>query len=373
MSSKKSKYKAVTTTPVNNKKGSSLSQYKFYVNNQQMDFPKFKQTVESFFYHLDQRVQTYKDVLRVYQSSCIEAFRDACKILKRYNDSYLPVGDGECPVARIVSVKFNMEQESVATLTLADLGRMFEFNESTRIITKRYTTSEYGEIKEDRTEEVRDAAIMETQLKGLEYDARKRRVTKDWKREVITKSWIPTGQEYDLSNDLPIVLRYEGDAIMEPVHVTDLRIQLTHKKDGSVYTLFYPLPASTRFVRHFTSSDLAMRIMAFMKNNISAKEFFNTCVMDDTVKDTLAPYFTEDVHMSIFCTGTLNVVTEKINIQSSIAYNTITEEFEQNIELKVDGFKTDASIAVADKDASYATIQDILKEVEVDPLGVINN
>ena len=85
-------------------------------------------------------------------------------------------------------------------------------------------------------------------------------------------------------------------------------------------------------------------------------------------------YFTDDVKMIIFCTGKMDIQTGETTVMASVVYQAVPEGFHDNVGIEITGFKTNASVYVdKPQDLPKETVDTILKEAEVDPLGVMES
>lgn len=385
---KKNKYRPVNTNPKKEKKQSSLSAYKFSVNNKVVDFPTLKREVESYFKLFIVRTEVNTKVYEYYHELCRGAFKKVVDTLKKFNGGY----DNK-EEARIVMVSFTMtpsesakKKEQVAKLVLADLGRTWIFDDLERTITLETTPSVFGAIVDAGKIVNNDAAKLESGIKGYEYDLKKQSVTKSWKKEPLPTGWLSIEEEHNLLDNKPetIVAYEEEEPIAEGARITDLSVRITLKKEEDPYRSDYILPVKdeqvVHFIRRFEQTSFTSRTVAFMVNTNAADllKSFKEEPLDVDKEDPnsyWAKYFTKDVELSIFCTGLLDVKTGKISLKASIVYSKVSEEFSNNVEIKITGYKTDVSVFTSKDESTEEpteTMKEIMEAASIDPLDVLN-
>lgn len=365
MPKKKSKYRIVNTNPKKEKKQSSLSSYKFVSLGKPCDFAAFKKEVNEnitlvFSSSIPHRVNEY------YHQLCKETLNTAIKLLKEHNTT----DKREDPVT------FTMT-ETKSDLVLADLGFSYTFDREALTITHHF--------KDGKDIVNEDAAKFYRLIQYTEHTAAKKKETKDFGTQILTTEWLPIKEKLNLLNHAPEHYRdWNGDKIVERAKITDLHIRIIDKQKEankepdfcSLFTLKVNDDKHNQFV-YGISKNASERTAAFMIET-TAKGLLQSldkqaCSGED-VLDFWDKYFTEDVKLTIFCTGKLDIQTGELTVVSSVVYRAVSDEFREHVEIEVTGFKTDAAVYV-DKaqDLPKETIDTILKEAEVDPLGVMGS
>lgn len=365
MLTKKSKYRPVNTNPKKEKKQSSLSSYKFVSLGKPCDFAAFKKEITQVLTTvvvsgIPPRVYEY------YHQLCKGTLDTAIKLLKQQNGT----NKREVPVTFTTDITKD-------ELILSDLEMSYTFDKEALTITRHF--------KDGKDIVNEDAAKFLRLIQYTEHTAAKKKETKDFGTQVLTTEWLPIRDKLNLLNHAPEYYHdWNGDKIVERAKITDLHIRIIDKQKEankepdfcSLFTLKVNDDKHNQFVYGITKN-VSERTAAFMIET-TAKGLLQSldkqpCSGED-VLDFWGKYFTEDVKLTIFCTGKLDIQTGELTVVSSVVYRAVSDEFRENVEIEVTGFKTDAAVYV-DKanDLPKETLDTILKEAEVDPLGVMES
>lgn len=361
MPKKKSKYHPVNTNPKKEKKQSSLSSYNFVALGKPCDFATFKKEVTRVLTtivvsDIPSRVYEY------YHQLCKGTLDTSIKLLKQQNGT----NKREVPVTFTTDITKD-------ELILSDLEISYTFDKEALTITRHFKNAK-DIVNEDAVKFLR-------LIQYTEHTAAKKKETKDFGTQILTTEWLPIKEKLNLLNYAPEHYRdWNGDKIVERAKITDLHIRIIDKQTDANFCSLFALKVNDDKHNQFVygiSKNASERTVAFMIET-TAKDFLQSldkqaCCGEDDL-DFLGKYFTEDVKLTIFCTGKLDIQTGDLTVVSSVVYRVVTDEFRENVEIEVAGFKTDAAVYV-DKaqDLPKETIDAILKEAEVDPLGVMES
>lgn len=365
MPKKKSKYRIVNTNPKKEKKQSTLSSYKFLFLGRSCDFAAFKKEVNEnitmmFSSSIPHRVNEY------YHQLCRETLNTAIKLLKEHNTT----DKREDPVT------FTMA-ETKSDLVLADLGFSYTFDREALTITHHF--------KDGKDIVNEDAAKFYRLIQYTDHTASKKKDTKDFGTQVLVTDWLPVQDKLNLLDHAPEHYHdWNGDKIVERAKITDLHIRIVDKQKEankepdfcSLFTLKVNDDQHNQFV-YGISKNQSERTVAFMIET-TAKGLLQSldqqACPDEDALDFWSKYFTDDVKMTIFCTGKMDIQTGETTVVASVVYKAVPEDFHDHVAIEITGFKTDASVYVdKPKDLPKETIDTILKEAEVDPLGVMES
>lgn len=359
MVNKKNKYRPVTTNSKKEKKKSSLSCYKFVALGKPCDFVTFKKEVDRIFTLLlsssiSPRVGDY------YTQLCRDTFSRAIKLLKDKNSDTVR----ECPVTLSTDGEVN-------EIVLSDLGPSYTFDKSKLTITHHF--------KDGKDIVNEDAAKFQRLIQYTTGIATKKRETKDLGTQILVSDWIPIRENINMLEHAPEHYHdWNGDKIVERAKITDLRIKITNKKDedSTSFTLKVNSDQNNQFV-YGLGKNRDERTVAFMIET-TAKDLLlsldKSLYHDDETVNFWNKYFTDEVKVTIFCTGKMDIHTGEMSVFASVVYKAAPDEFHENVNIEITDFKTDASVYV-DKaqDLPKETLDNILKEAEVDPLGVMES
>lgn len=363
MLKKKSKYRPVNTNPKKEKKQSSLSSYDFVSLGCPCDFPEFKKEA----HRVLTAIVTSDIPKRVHDYYCQlvkGTFDQAVKMLKYYNTG--------THKNKPVTFTTAAEQDE---LVLSTLGYSYKFDKKELTITT--CDLDGKEIVND------DAAKLYRFIQFTENSSKKRKEAKEWDTLRLTSDWLPVKEKVSLLNFAPDHYRdWSGEKITEGTTIPEIQLQITNKGDST--TTLFPLKVNTKYHNKFTymgGKNIHERTTAFLietnakdlLTSIGKKEDPLTCPAEE-YDAFWGKYFTEDVKMTIFCTGKVDISTGEMVLVATVVYRTSSTDFCNNVDIQVVGFKTDASVYVDKvKDLPKETLDSILKEAEVDPLGVMES
>lgn len=365
MPKKKSKYRVVNTNPKKEKKQSSLSSYNFVALGKPCDFAAFKKEVSRIL-----TTMTSSDVpTRVweyYHQLCKGTLDTAIKLLKQQNGTN----------KREVPVTFSTDTTK-DELILSDLEVSYTFDKEALTITRHF--------KDGKDIVNEDAAKFLRLIQYTEHTAVKKKETKDFDTHVLVTDWLPVQDKLNLLDHAPEHYHdWNGDKIVERAKITDLHIRIVDKQKEinkepdfcSLFTLKVNDDKNNQFV-YGISKNASERTAAFMIETTAKgllQSLDHQACSGEEVVDFWSKYFTDDVKMTIFCTGKMDIQTGETTVVASVVYKAVPEDFHDHVAIEITGFKTDASVYVdKPKDLPKETIDTILKEAEVDPLGVMES
>ena len=359
----KNKYRPVNTNPISKKKQSSLSSYRFISLGNTCDFPTFKKQA-----HEVLTAQIIPDIpKRVHDYYCQlvnDTFNKAIRILKQYNTGTVK----DKPVVLTTTVDTD-------ELILSNLGYSYKFDKRELTIT---THSEDG-----KTHVIDEAAKLHRFIKYSESSVKKRKEAKEWDTLRLTSDWIPIKEKVNLLNHAPEHFHdWNGNKITEGTTIPELQLQITNKGDST--TTCFSLKVNTKHHNKFVymgSPNVSERTTAFLIETNAKDLLASLGHADDPVACPAEEfyafwdkYFTDKIKLTIFCTGKMDIATGDLTFVASVVYGAITDEFQDNVDIQIVNFKTDASVYVDKvKDLPKDTLNNILKEAEVDPLGVLES
>lgn len=380
MLKKKTKYRPVNTNPKKDKKTSSLSEYKFFVHSdghhKLMDFPTFKREVERYISSAGTLIPggMHPEVYKYYTQVCNDLFKQGIAILKKYNEAYRERDE----VVKGV-VTFTITKEG-ASLVLADLGRTYQFEEQRYTVVLKYSPSEIGEVKEEKTLEYDQALKLWNVIQYTTNLSEKRKQSKNWnKMELKPSTWLPVGEDIHLLDErTPYHNTCLDDHIVESATITALQFGVKNRDAGDAATTEYleeltiPLGDQKKFTYSVMSKDSTTRQIAIqIQTNTSdlLKEFQKKWAKSENAEcETFWKHFEQNIHLMVYAVGTLDVRTGDLKVNSSVIYKEPADEFARHIDLYVKAFQTDASVYV-DKPVECATAEEMLETFEAKPLG----
>lgn len=361
MPKKKNKYHVVNTNPKKEKKQSSLSSYKFVSLGKPCDFAAFKKEVTQVL----TTTVTGNIPLRVYEyyhQLCKETFNAAIGILKNNNKTD----------KREEAVTFTTDTAK-EELVLADLGFSYTFDHSTLTITHH--------CKDGSDLINENAAKFYWLIQYTEHTSIKKKETKDFGTQMLVTDWLPVHDKLNLLDRAPENYHdWHGDKIVERAEITNLRVRITDKKkeanqeEDAVTEISLKVDNHHNQFMYSISKNQGERTVAFVIET-TAKDLLNdSSGLIPADLEFWDKYFTDDVKMIIFCTGKMDIQTGETTVVASVVYEAVPEGFHDNVGIDITGFKTNASVYVdKPQDLPKETVDTILKEAEVDPLGVMES